>query len=343
MNSTLEQQLVSDLSNWKNLIKPYAKANNRKAFWNLVNTFVPFLSLLKLAVWVYPSSVSLSIATALLAGLFLNRIFIIQHDCGHQSYTESRCANQVIGTICSLFSFIPFSYWAKSHNHHHAHQGQLDHRSIGDITVLTVEEYNQLNVWERWKYKLYRSLPVMFFLGPLYYIFIHNRLPLISFKGWEKEKKALMFTNIALFVFHGGIGMLVGWKIWALVYFCTVISFAVMAIWLFYIQHQHDPNYKAWKGDWNFLVAAIRGSSYYDMPRWLHFFSGNIGYHHLHHLSPKIPFYHLSLCSRENPVFQKYVTRLTFWSSLKCIFHALWDEKQQKMVSFASYYRSQKS
>ncbi|MCB9203102.1 MAG: fatty acid desaturase [Flavobacteriales bacterium] len=335
-----EQQIIDDLKDWKQIIKPYTKSDNKMAMKQVYNTFIPFILIFTLACFAYEYNIWLGMFIALLDGFFLTRVFIIQHDCGHQAFFEKKKQNNRMGFICSFLTLIPYSYWARSHNHHHSHQGQLDTRTIGDVTLLTVSEFNELSSFEKFKYKVYRSVPVMFLIGPLYYIFIHNRLPLISLKGWKKEKRALVLTNLYLVIFYAILGALIGYQKLLLLYLPIIVSFAVNAIWFFYIQHQHDPNYKAWKKDWEFLLAAIVGSSYYKLPKILNFFSGNIGYHHLHHLSPKIPFYYLEKCSKENPIFQKYVTTLTFGSSLKYAFYTLWDEKSGKMITFSQWKKS---
>lgn len=332
--------LKEELKNWKDWVKPYALPDKRKALKQVLNTFLPFIAIFLLMCFTYHYSLMLTLALGSLNGLLMVRIFIIQHDCGHQSFLGSRKENNTLGFICSLFTFIPFKYWARSHNHHHAHNAQLDSRDIGDITILTVREYQALSSFKKWRYRIYRSLPVMFFIGPLYYIFIHNRLPLIKLKGWEKEKRALIWSNVSLVVLYTLLGAFIGYSKLMVIYLPIIITFAVVAIWVFYIQHQHDPNYKEWKPEWDFLTAAIKGSSYYKLSKIGHWFTGNIGYHHIHHLAPRVPFYHLPKCHHHHPIFDKYVTTLNFWSSFKCAFHKLWDEKAQRMITFRDYYRN---
>lgn len=336
------QQILKDLKNWKQFIKPYTKSENKIARKQIYNSFIPFIGLFILAFILFDYSVWLSVVVSLGNGLYLTRIFILQHDCGHQSFFETKKQNNILGFICSFFTLIPYKYWARSHNHHHAFQGQLDTRTIGDITLLTTREFAQLSYWKKFQYRIYRSIPVIFFVGPLYYIFVHNRLPLISLKGWQKEKKSLLLTNFYLLSFYLVLGYFLGYEKLLILYLSTIIAFATVAIWFFYIQHQHDPNYKAWKSEWEFILAAIKGSSYYKIPRIMNFFTGNIGYHHLHHLSPKIPFYKLPKCSKENPIFQKYVTTITFWKSLKYAFYTLWDEETNKMITFSQFRKLQK-
>ncbi|RQP12894.1 MAG: fatty acid desaturase [Chryseobacterium sp.] len=339
-----EEQIIDDLKNWKSLIKPYAKPEKKLARKNVINTFAPFVLLVVAAAFGYEYSIWLSLFLSVCAGLFLTRIFIIQHDCGHQSFFPDKKANDRTGFIMSLFTCIPYKYWARSHNHHHAHQGQLDTRTIGDVTLLTVAEFQELSQWGKIKYRLYRSFPVMFILGPLYYLFIHNRFPFITLKGWDKERKLLLHTNFYLLGFFLLLGVLMsipsfdllyGFKKLAIVYIPVLLTFVFTAIWFFYMQHQHNPNYKAWKQDWKYLLAAIKGSSYYKLPGIVNFFTGNIGFHHLHHLAPKIPFYKLKKCSVENPIFQKHVSVITFWSSLKYAFYTLWDEENGRMIRFS--------
>ncbi|MBK8443841.1 MAG: fatty acid desaturase [Sphingobacteriales bacterium] len=338
-----EDNIIEDLKNWKELIKPYATPEVKLARREVWKTVFPFVLLFIASAIVYEFHIWGAIGICFLAGLFLIRIFIIQHDCGHQSFFPDKTKNDRTGFIMSFMTCIPYKYWARSHNHHHAHQGQLDTRTIGDITLLTVREYKKLSAWEKFKYRIYRSIPVLFIIGPVYYIFIHNRLPLIKFNGWDKERKSLIKTNFYLLLFFLVLGLILGlpnldfwygFKKLAALYIPILMTFSSTAVWFFYVQHQHDPNYKTWKKDWKFLLAAIKGSSYYKLPKIFNFFTGNIGYHHIHHLSPKVPFYKLEKCSKENPIFQKYTTTITLLSSIKYAFYALWDEENYQMISF---------
>jgi acyl-lipid omega-6 desaturase (Delta-12 desaturase) len=338
-----QQQIITDLKDWKSIIKPYATPDTKVAKKEVIKTFIPFGLVLIAAFIVYEFNVWATLPLCFLAGLYLTRVFIIQHDCGHQSFLPTRKKNSRMGFISSMFTWIPYQYWARSHNYHHSHQGQLDTRTIGDVTLLTVREYMALSSWGKFKYKLYRSVLVMFILGPIYYIFIHNRIPFIQFKGWSKERRALLATNFCLlffFIVSGALLGLISGDLWAgykklvIVYIPVLMSFGFTAVWFFYMQHQHDPNYKAWKEDWQYVMAAIKGSSYYKLPAVINFFTGNIGFHHIHHLAPRVPFYKLQKCSDENPILQKHVTEITLLSSLKYAFYTLWDEDNYRMVRF---------
>ncbi len=322
------------------IVSAYQLPDSRKAASQILTSFLPFLILWTAAYLLVDISVGLALLLTVVNAFFLVRIFIIQHDCGHQSFTASRLANDLIGLFCSVFSFIPYRYWAKSHHFHHGHNGMLwEHRDIGDITVLTVEEYRRRGFWGRLRYRLYRSAPVLFLLGPLWYVLIQNRLPLIRFKGWESARRALLRHNLLLIGVYVVLGLLLGYKALLWVQLPTLVFFGMIAVWFFYVQHQHETTYKAWKDRWDYIRAAIEGSTYYDLPRLFHWLTGNIGYHHIHHLNPLIPNYELARCHREHPLFDRIANRITFGQSLKTVFNHLWDEQQQRMISFYEYYR----
>jgi len=322
------------------IVKAYQLPDNKKATIQILTSFLPFIGIWVAMYFLYDVSFALTLALAVVNALFLVRIFIIQHDCGHQSFTASRKVNDVIGSVCSLFSMIPYKYWAKGHNFHHGHNGILwEHRDIGDINTLTVEEFSKLNRWGKLRYMMFRNGIFLFIIGPLYYIVVNNRFPLIKAKGFEQVKSALIWSNLRIGLFIAGVGLIFGVKVLLLVHLPIIWAFGIIAIWFFYVQHQHETTYKQWKDRWDYIRAAIQGSSYYKLPRIMHWFTGNIGYHHIHHLNPLVPNYELARCHHENPVFEKVANSITFWKSLKCIFHKLWDEKEQRMISFREYFK----
>ncbi len=339
MNS---QEIKEKLANWQSIVKNYQKPNTRKAIVQMVTSYLPFFAIWVLMYFSLGISYWLTLGLAILNAFFLVRIFIIQHDCGHQSFLKNRRANNVIGFISSFFSLIPYKYWARSHNFHHAHNGQLEVRDIGDITTLTVNEYRARSSWGRFKYWLYRTPVVLFFIGPLYYLFLHQRMPSIQLKGWKAARRSAWLTDIYLLVFYLSLGLLIGWQTFIMVQLPIIVFFAIIAIWFFYVQHQHVPTYKQWKKNWDFLLASVKGSTYYKLPKLFQWLTGNIGFHHIHHLSSLIPNYNLERCNRENPIFEKCTTVLTFRESLKCIFNKLWDEESQRMISFREFYRMEK-
>jgi len=331
------EEIKIALKNWQELVKQYQVPDNKKAILQIISSFLPFIAIWVLMYISLDYSYWLTLLLAIINAFFTVRIFIIQHDCGHQSFLKSRKTNNVIGTICSMFSLIPYQYWARSHNFHHAHNGQFENRDIGDITTLTVKEYKEMTTWGKFKYRLYRSPLVMFLIGPVYYLLVHNRLPLIQFKDWKKERQALLKNNVLLIALYAALCFIFGWKTFVLIQLPIIVFFAVIAVWFFYVQHQHNPNYKQWKENWEYLLAAIRGSSYYRLPKIFHWLTGNIGYHHIHHLSSLIPSYNLPKCNKENPIFEKYAYVMSFKDSLQCIFHKLWDEETQRMISFREF------
>lgn len=326
------------------IVKAYQIPNTKKAVIQVINSFGPFIAIWAAMYLLIDVSIWLTFGLAVVNAFFLVRIFIIQHDCGHQSFTPNRKANDLIGQACSFLSFIPYRYWAKAHNFHHGHNGILwEYRDIGDINTLTVNEFRALSWRNRMIYIVYRSFPVLFLIGPMWYIMVNNRLPLIRMKGWEHAHRALLLNNIYLVLIHAGIVALLGFKALLYVHLPILVAFGVIAIWFFYVQHQHEMTYKQWKDRWDYIVAAVQGSSFYNLPKMFHWLTGNIGYHHIHHLNSLVPNYELARCHNENPVFDELANKITFWQSLRCVFHKLWDEDQGKMITFREFYRRYKA
>jgi len=310
----------------------------------MLTSFAPYVAiwiamyLLKdIALWA-------TLLLAIPAAFFLVRIFIIQHDCGHQSFFSKKKWNNIVGSISSLFSTLPYFYWAKSHHFHHQHNGLLrEYRDIWDITTFTVEEYKNLSKFKKIKYKLFRNPLVMFGLGPTWYLVFYNRLPLIKLPWWTKVKRSLLYNNIAIFWLYAFLWYALWRDVLLKVQLPIVMTFATIAIRFFYLQHQHEFWYKQYKEKREYIAAAIQWSSYYKLPRIRHRLSGNIGYHHIHHLNAFVPSYALARCHHDNPIFNTYIQTLTFTQSLSCMWNHLRDESQQRMVSFAYYRRHYKN
>jgi len=341
-NIYLEEEIKDSLQNWQHLIKDYQQPCTKRATLQIVNTFLPFLGLWVLMYLSLSWSIWITIGLGIVNAFFLARIFIIQHDCGHQSFLKSKKLNNLIGVFSSFFTSIPYKYWAKVHAFHHGHTGQLEHRDIGDIDFLTVEEYRNKSKWGKLKYRIFRNPIVLFLFAPVIYVVLTNRLPMYSFKGLKKVKRSQLVNNLLILGLYGVLAFLLGWKKFLFVHLFIIVGFSIIAFWFFYVQHQHEEAYKQWRENWNFLVAAIKGSTYYKLPRVFNWLTGNIGFHHIHHLSPRIPNYHLPRCARENPIFQKYVTTINFRESLKCMFHKLWDEETERMITFKEYYQRER-
>ncbi|MEM9847224.1 MAG: fatty acid desaturase [Bacteroidota bacterium] len=333
---TIDKKITSELKGWGAITRKYVTPDHRKATVQLLNTIPPFLAIWGLMYWSLDYSYALTLLLSLLNGLFLVRIFVIQHDCGHQSFLKSTKMNNFIGTFCSILTSIPYQYWSKVHGYHHTHSGQLEVRDIGDIDFLTVQEYHALSPIRKRLYALVRFPLVLFFFAPLGYLIYSNRYPL----RFKEERKILfmqLLNNILIFSIYGILAYFLGWKNFVLIQLPVLIVFVSVAFWFFYVQHQHEFAYKNWEKDWNYLLSAIRGSTYYDLPPILHWFSANIGYHHIHHLNCGIPNYNLAKCAEENPIFQKYVTKINLRESLQCMSNKLWDEKSERMITFKEY------
>ena len=332
----IDKEILESLKNWREIVASYKIPNDKKAIIQIANTFIPFIALWVLMYFSLNWSIWITMAIGLLNAMFLVRIFIIQHDCGHQSFSSSRRANNIIGKVCSCFSSLPFSYWAKIHNFHHGHNGQIEVWEIGDIPTLTVEEYKNRNWFGKLKYRIWRMPIVTFVIAPIYYFSLANRLPTYHNKMRNAKRlfKNLVKDNLLILTVYVALALLLGWKKFLFVQLFLVFTFGIIAFWFFYVQHQHENSYKQWKGNWDYVLSAIKGSSYYKLPKVFQWLTGNIGIHHIHHLNSLIPNYNLQKCMNDHPILTKYVTTISFWESLGMMRNKLWDEVEQKMVSF---------
>ncbi len=337
--SRVDQEILEKLKNWKEIISKYQRPNSIKAIIQLANTFLPYIGLWILMYFAWNYSILLTFFLGLINAFFLVRIFIIQHDCGHQSFLGSKRWNNAVGWCCSLFSTLPFKYWAKVHNHHHGHSGQLEERDIGDINFITVEEFRKRSKWGRFKYRVFRHPFVLFVIAPLYYFTVSNRIPTIRMKNWKKIGRFQLLNNCLMLGLYLLLGWLVGWLKFFGIQLFIVFTFFIIAFWFFYVQHQHEEGYMRWRKNWNFLLASIRGASYYKLPKVLQWLTGNIGFHHVHHLSSLIPNYNLEQCVKENPILSKFANVVTLWDSFKLVANKLWDEERKRMISFAEFYQ----
>jgi acyl-lipid omega-6 desaturase (Delta-12 desaturase) len=324
-------------------IREYQTPSYTKAIIQIFNSFGPFLLLWVLMYNIWDYSKLAVLGLSVLNAFFLVRIFIIQHDCGHNSWVENRYMRNIVGYFCSLCSAIPYNYWAKSHHFHHNHNGMLEVRDIGDLDTLTVKEFAALSSGKRLGYRIFRHPLVMFGLVPIYYILIHHRIRFIKLPEFKKLKLELTINNL---VWISGIVLLCiffDWKKVIAIHFSILALFGVIAIWFFYIQHQHEHGYKHWKEKWEFMYAAVKGSTYYKLPKVFNWLTGNIAIHHIHHLNPAIPNYNLQKSVDSIPWINKYTTEITFWQSLKLATHKLWDEQSERMITFKEFYMMEKN
>jgi len=318
---------------WVLKLARYREPSTWRSLFELGVTLGPFLLLWGLAWAAMGISAWLSLAIAVLNGGFLVRIFIIQHDCGHASYFTNRTASDWVGRALGVLTLTPYDVWKRTHSIHHQHHGNLDHRGIGDVLTLTVEEYRARSFWGRLGYRLYRHPVVLFVLGPSYLFILQNRLPIgLMRSGWRYWVSA-MGTNafiaivVALIVWLGGLMPLL------LIYIPTSLIGATIGVWLFYVQHQFEETHWAKSEEWQVHDAALEGSSHYMLPAPLQWITGNIGVHHVHHLYSRIPFYRLTEVLRDHRSLAE-AQKLTVRQSLACVKLNLWDEKTQKLMSF---------
>lgn len=319
---------------WRTLVAQYQRPDLRKSVWQVINSFGGLFLCWALMLFSLGVSYWLVLLLAFPAAGFLVRLFIIQHDCGHGSFFKARTANNTVGALCSLFTLVPYKFWRKSHAIHHAHHAELEERGIGDIWTMTVAEYRQAGRWQRVLYRVFRNPVFLFGIAPTLHFVILQRLPIQAQDDWRNgERASVWWTNAAIAAWVTLAGLLFGFAAVALVYLPVIALAAAAGTWLFYVQHQFERTYWEHTPQWDYTLAALQGSSYYRLPRVLQWFTGNIGFHHIHHLSPRIPNYHLQACHESHPLFQR-VVHLTILSSLQTAWLALWDEEQRRLVTF---------
>ena len=324
---------------WLAAMKPFEVPDRTRALGQLLNTLVPYAALWVLMVLTvrYGLPYWTTLVLAALAAAFLVRAFIFFHDCCHGSFFRSSKANAVLGTVLGVLTFTPFAQFRYTHGMHHVTSGDLDRRGVGDVWTMTVAEYRAAPLRTRLADRLFRNPLVMFFLGPIGTFFLLNRLPK---KGSSaKQVRSVMLTNLGVLLFAAVIGLTFGWATYFKIQVPVMLIGGVGGIWLFYVQHQFDPSYWARHEEWGSLEAALQGSSYYRLPKLLQWVSGNIGLHHVHHLKPRIPNYHLQRCLDAIPELQ-LPDFLTIRRSLKSVFLNLWDEEKGVLVSFGQLRRA---
>jgi omega-6 fatty acid desaturase (delta-12 desaturase) len=331
------QHIKESLKDWRSMLQKYQRPNSRKAVIQIINSYLPFLALWVLMYLSLEWSYLITLGLAAINAFFLVRIFIIQHDCGHQSFFKSKKLNDFIGFVSSFFSSIPYKYWSRTHGAHHAHNGQIEHRGLGDIYYLTTDQYRALSRTGKIRYRIFRSPIVLFLIVPIAYLTVTLRFPFVKLKGWNKIRWSYYLNNLLVLAVYAGLALILGWQKFLMVHIPVLLIFGIIAFWFFYVQHQHEENYKEWKDQWDHLLASVKGSTFYKLPRLFQWLTGNIGYHHIHHLNSKIPNYHLAKCAVSNPVLNQYVNTLSFMESLKCINYKLWDENKQQMISFKEF------
>jgi acyl-lipid omega-6 desaturase (Delta-12 desaturase) len=321
---------------WRDVLAPYVRPRLGRSLLDLTTSVVPYLGLSVLMYLALDVSYLLVLAIAIPASGFLLRTYIVFHDCAHGSFLPTKRANMWLGVLLGLLVYAPFHSWRHSHAVHHATAGDLDRRGVGDVLTLTVAEYQTSPRRGRLAYRLFRNPLVMFGLGPIYAMVLQPRL--VSRSTRPRIRRSIIGTNIALAVVTAGLCWLVGWREYLLVQWPPALLAASAGVWLFYVQHQFEDTYWQSTDDWSYADAALRGSSHLRLPKLLQFFTGNIGLHHVHHLSARIPNYNLQRAHDENPIFHDVPT-LSLWDGLRAVRLKLWDEDRGRLVTFAEAHR----
>ncbi|HUX11168.1 MAG TPA: fatty acid desaturase [Terriglobia bacterium] len=317
--------------NWQALLAKYQQPSLWRSIFQIVNSVVPYVALwflmdrsLAISGWLIPP-------LAVLAGGFLVRVFIIHHDCGHGSFFKSRTANDVCGFITGVMTFTPYQLWRWEHAVHHAGSGDLDRRDLGAVWTLTVQEYLEAPLWKRIAYRVVRNPAVLFVIAPpILFLGIHRFAPA---RASKRDRYSVYWTNLGILAVAAALSFVMGIKAYLVIQLSVMLVASMAGVWLFYVQHQFEGVKWERHGEWDYAAAALEGSSFYKLPRILQWFSGNIGFHHIHHLSPRIPNYNLEKCYNEGPVFPR-VTTVTLLSSLKSLTLRLWDESNHRMVGY---------
>ncbi|MBY0563232.1 MAG: fatty acid desaturase [Hyphomonadaceae bacterium] len=328
---------------WRTLLAAYHAPKLSRSLLELAVTAVP-LAALWASAWLAASFGLwwLALLISVPASAFLVRLFMIQHDCGHMSFFKTPALNHWIGRAIGVLTFTPYDYWRRSHAIHHATCGNLDRRGTGDVATLTVGEYRALTPLKRLGYRLYRHPAVLFGLGPAFLFLVQHRLPSGQMReGWRPWISTLG-TNAAIAALIGVAFVLGGWKALLLVHLPTLLLAASIGVWLFYVQHQFEETHYARQAGWDFTEAALRGSSNYILPQPLRWFTANIGVHHVHHISSRIPFYQLPSVLRDFPELRD-VSKLGVIESMRAAGLSLWDEAGKRLISFADFRRAELS
>jgi acyl-lipid omega-6 desaturase (Delta-12 desaturase) len=316
------------------MLAPYREPCPGRSLTQLAASILPFFALWALMWFSLPYSYWLVVVLAIPAAGFLVRLFILQHDCGHGSFFKSRAANDVLGRALSILTLTPYDRWRKNHATHHASSGDLDRRGCGDVHMLTVNEYRQLSPLKRWIYRTHRHPLVLFGIGPFIYFVVFQRFTVSEPWLSNKERAGVYWTNLAIFSVVALMSWLVGFRQFLLLHVPVVAMAASAGAWLFYVQHHFEATYWRRHDGWDYVDAGLAGSSYYDLPALLRWFTADIGLHHVHHLDSRIPNYRLRASFDENPDMQR-VVRLTLRDSLSCASLKLWDEEKGEMVGFS--------
>jgi omega-6 fatty acid desaturase (delta-12 desaturase) len=323
----------SEARGWTQILARYRIPSPVRSIVELAITAGPLVVLWILMWATLDLSYWLCLLLAVPAAGFLVRLFMLQHDCGHGAFFRHRLTNDWVGRLIGVLTLTPYDFWRRTHAIHHSTSGNLDRRGTGDIDTLTVHEYLARSRWGRLCYRVYRHPIIMFGVGPAYLFIVRHRLPVGLMRGGWQPWLSTMATNVAIAALVATMIWLVGVGAFLLVHIPIMVLAASIGVWLFYVQHQFEDTVWVHDRAWNLHEAALHGSSYYDLPRVLRWFTANIGAHHIHHLCSRIPCYRLPLVLRDYPDLRD-IGQLTLVQSFRCVRLVLWDEGQQRLVSF---------
>jgi omega-6 fatty acid desaturase (delta-12 desaturase) len=321
--------MANENLNWRAVVAKYSQADLKRSLWQVANSVLPFVALFILALFALKASFWASLPVCIVCAGFMVRTFIIFHDCGHGSFFKSRQANDLLGFITGVLTFTPYFRWRRDHAIHHATSGDLDRRGVGDVYTMTVDEFLRAPWWMRLGYRVMRNPIAMMIFGSLFVFVITQRIP--PAKG-RREQASVWWTNLILVLNAILLSVLFGWKNYLVVQLLVILFGASVGIWMFYVQHNFQGVYWKRHAEWNYFQASLQGSSFYKLPAILNWFTGNIGFHHIHHLGSKIPNYNLAHAYRENEIFR--VQSLTLLGSLRCLQWRLYDEARGCLVGW---------
>lgn len=321
---------IPSRASWKQELAPYLQIDRRRGLGQIASVVLPYLAVLALAVLIEPSA-PVAIVLGLVATVFLTRMYSLFHDLTHNSMFESRRANSSWGHLLGFLLFTPYRWWQRQHRIHHAHTGDLDHRGVGEISTMTLDEYERASRLRRLGYRLYRNPLLMLLVGPSLVFMFERRFPQLGMT--RTILLGVILTNLALVAWGLGWSALVGWETFLLIQGTTLVAGGAIAAWMLYIQHQYEDTYYRVPGEWRFELAALQGSSYLQLPRPLAWVVGNANYHHVHHLSAKIPNYRLRDAHGSHPMFRRTPV-VTLRSSIGAFRLKLWDTDNRRLVPF---------
>ncbi len=321
------------------ILAAYRTPSLKRSLIQLLTSAIPFALLWATALLALRVGLWATLLMAVPAALFMVRLFMIQHDCGHGAFFRSHRANDLVGGVIGVLTLIPYEYWRRTHAIHHKTSGDLDYRGFGDIDTLTVREYFARSRLARLAYRLYRHPMVLLVVGPIYQFMVKHRLPLDVPWSWRREWNSVLLTNLGIATLALLAWQTIGLQSFLLVHLPITLIGGSIGVFLFYVQHQFEDTYWREHPQWDFHAAGLKGSSYLQLPKILQWFTANISLHHIHHINSKIPNYRLPECYEENPVF-RHVTKITLWQGIQCLRLALWDEQAQKLVSFGQAKRT---